>query len=110
MIKQSELGIFIDLNCIPSNAEITLKHIFPASAPIEEVKEYKENKFTFEEIEANDSSSSLYYTQHSNKLLINVYGPRECRFRDKAKTDEAIVEINTKFNYEINKESKNLIN
>jgi hypothetical protein len=103
MIKQNEGGVFLDLNCIPGNAEITIKTI--KSIQPEESKEYKENKFSFEEVESNDASASLYYTQHSNKLLINVYGPRESKFREKTKTEEAIVEIFTKFNYEINKES-----
>ena len=38
-------------------------------------------------------------------MLISIYGPRECRIRDKTKSDEAILEVYTKFNYEINRES-----
>ncbi len=103
MIKQNEQGVYLDLNCIPSNAEISIKSI--KSIQPEETKEYKENKFTYEELDTNDSSASIYYTQHSNKLLVSVYGPRECKYRDKAKNEEAIIEVYSKFNYEINKES-----
>jgi hypothetical protein len=103
MIKQNEEGIFLDLNCIPENAEISIKTV--KSIQPEESKEYKENKFSYEEVENNDASASLYYTQHSNKLLISVYGPRESKYREKSKTEEAIVEVYSKFNYDINKES-----
>jgi len=67
---------------------------------------HKDVKFSFDEVEVADASSSIYYTQHSNKILISIYGPKECRIRDKTKNDEAIVEVYTKFNYEVNKESK----
>lgn len=107
MIKQNEKGIYLDLANIPSNAEITLKQLLSKS---DELQQFKENKFSFEELDNNDASSSIYYTQHSNKLLISIYGPRECRMRDRTKNDEANIEIYTKFNYEINKESKIMIN
>jgi ribonuclease PH len=107
MIKQNEGGVYLDLNSIPEKAEISIKTI--KSIQPEESKEYKENKFSYEEVENNDASASLYYTQNSNKLLINVYGPRECKYREKSKTEEAIVEVYSKFNYEINKESKKRI-
>jgi ribonuclease PH len=103
MLTQNLKGIVINLDNINSGAEIPIKNLFVTK---EEVNLKKENKFSFEEVVVNDSSASICYTQHKNKLLCSVYGPRETRFRDKAKGDESIVEIYTKFNFEINKESK----
>ncbi len=97
---------FIDLNSITSNTEISLNKLLSFTSNSSRKIKTKEDKFSFEEVEVNDSSSSIYYTQHSNKMLISVYGPRECRIRDKTKSDEAIVEVYTKFNLEINRESK----
>lgn len=105
MLTQNLKGISINLDNISEGAEIPIKNLFLTK---EENKIKKENKFSFEEVEVNDSSSGIYYTQHQNKLLCTVYGPREGKFRDKVKGDESIVEVYTKFNFEINKESKKL--
>jgi hypothetical protein len=104
-VEQSENKI-IELNSLNTNTEISLKDLiaFKSHKVIREKK--KDDKFSFDEVEVNDASSSIYFTQHSSKMLISVYGPRECRIRDKTKSDEAILEVYTKFNHEINKESK----
>jgi len=105
LVEQSENKI-IELNSLSTHTEISLKDLiaFKSHDIIREKK--KDDKFFFEEVEVNDASSSIYFTQHSCKMLISVYGPRECRIRDKTKSDEAILEVYTKFNHEINKESK----
>lgn len=106
MIKQ---GV-IDLNSICQTSEIPISEILACNENRNADRIEKNNKFKIEEVKVNDSSSSIYFTQHGNKVLINIYGPRETKFRDKAKNDEAIVEVYTKFNYEISKESKILDN
>ena len=108
MIKSSTQGNYIDLNKISTDTEISINHLMSRTGITLSAREAKENKFNFEEVEVNDASSSIYYSQHKNKVLISVYGTRETRYREKAKTEEAIVEIYTKFNYEINKESNNV--
>ena len=96
---------FIDLDSISSNTDISLKTLLNINSVKINRENIKDVKFSFDEVEVADASSSIYYTQHSNKILISIYGPKECKIRDKTKSDEAIVEVYTKFNYEINKES-----
>src|SRR5690242_5477157 len=96
----------IDLNHISSNFELPINNIFNNSNKIRNLL----NKFSYEEVEENDSSASIYYSQYNNKVLISIYGPRETRFRDKIKNEEANVEVYVKFNYEINKEKLRKIN
>lgn len=97
---------YIDLNLIRANTEISLNKLLSFTPDTSVRERKKDDKFSFEEVEVNDASSSIYYTQYSNKMLISIYGPKECRIRDKTKSDEAIVEVYTKFNYETNRESK----
>ncbi len=104
LVERSENKI-IELNSVTSYTEISLKTLLAFNGDSVTREKKKDDKFAFEEVEVNDASSSIYYTQHSNKMLISVYGPRECRIRDKTKSDEAILEVYTKFNQEINKES-----
>ncbi len=103
MLKHSDGVNFIDLTLLSPNLEIPL-----SSLVIEEKVErrQKQNKFSYEEVQVNDASSSIYFTQHQNKILVCVYGPREAKFREKAKIEEAIVEVYSKFNYETSKESR----
>ena len=99
MLAES-LGSYIDLDKIDSMLEIPIK-IFQEKL----IKYDKSNEFQFEEKDINDASSSINYNQHQSNLMINIYGPKECKFRDKIKNDEAIIEVYTKFNHEVNKES-----
>lgn len=106
MIKIDSTGErYIDYTTITDSTEIPIRNLTEVLYPMGE----SSSKFTYEEIEVNDSSSSLYFTQNGNKILICVYGPRESRMRDKLKAEEAIVEVYTKFNTEINKESKQFL-
>jgi hypothetical protein len=93
---------FIDLEEINSGTEISLKTLL---STLQKERKFVKH-FTFEEININDSSSSIYFNEFDNKLLFSIYGPRECKFRDKAKSDQAIIEIYSKFNCEYSKESK----
>jgi hypothetical protein len=110
MIIHNSDGNFIDLNSVNPNTEIHIGKIFGLSRSKEMDVDYDPktltNKFELEEVEVNDASSSIYYTQYGTKILACIYGPRETRFRDKAKSDEAIVEVYSKYFYEINKESR----
>jgi ribonuclease PH len=96
---------YIDLNSISSEFELPIYNLLPS---LYEKKKMDGNKFDYEEVKVDDASSSIYFSQHNCKLLLSIYGPRECRFRDKAKNDESIIEIYTKFNLDFSKESKQL--
>lgn len=100
----------IDLNNVNQNLELSINSIMNKSTDDKANKvAERDNKFSYEEVNVNDASSSIYFTQYRNKVLINVYGPRETRFREKIKGDEGIVEVYSKFNYEASKESKKII-
>lgn len=102
MLKSCQGVSFIDLDHLSCNTEIPFSQLFVMEK--ENLSE-KYSKFDYEEINVEDCSSSLYFTQNHNKILILVYGPRETRFREKAKIDECIIEVYSKFNSETSKES-----
>ena len=94
----------IDLNTISTNLDIPINNIIKLNYSAAENND--ESKFQYEPVEIEDSSASIYYTQNNSKILISVYGPREVKYRDKLKNEQAIVEVYTKLNYEISRESK----
>lgn len=104
MIKNDD-GVIIDINNIQFNTEITFKALIPDKIDIENTN-ISDNKFTYEEMDIKDSSSSIKFHQYDNSILITILGPRECKYRDKTRHDSAIVEVYTKLNYEASKDSK----
>ncbi len=94
----------IDLKNIPDSLEIPISSIVNTCNNTNTSDSDK--MFSYEEVEIKDSSASIYYTQNGNKALINIYGPREVKYREKMKSDEGIVEVYLKFNYDISKDSK----
>jgi hypothetical protein len=96
---------YIDLNKLPNNIEIPLSSIIETRSI-----NLKKDNFSFEETVVNDTSASIRYNQFGCKMLIEVFGPREVKFREKMKNDSAIVETYIKMNYDANKESNYNIN
>jgi hypothetical protein len=92
---------YIDLNNIPSNFYLPIQSIID-TGPSNIDKEV----FTFEETVVNDASASIKYCQYGSKMLIEIFGPREVKYREKMKMDSAIVETYIKMNYESSKENK----
>jgi hypothetical protein len=90
----------IDLNNLPSVIDIPLQSIISINTTYQ-----NKDIFTLEETIVNDSSASIKYCQFGSKMLIEVFGPREVKFRDKMKNDTAIIETYIKLNHEANKES-----
>jgi len=115
MLKVSEKGKYIDLKNLPSTFEIPLENLFTYNKTIsntekniEEASSQKKKFFTYEELDINESSGAIKFNSDGNSLLINVNGPKECKFRDKMKNDCCVVEIYTKINTETKKESKKI--
>lgn len=103
MIKQlSDGDRYICLESLGDNAEFPINRIMESLIVREEVIS---DKFSYEDIEASDANASINFSQYENKLVICVYGPREGKYRDKMKNDRAVLDIYSKFNTEINKES-----
>ena len=99
-----------NLNEIISSNNINIE--IPIQTLISDIKIEKEtsNIFKIEEIDIIDASSSIYFTQGECKFLIAIFGPRETKYRDKIKNEEANIEIYTKFSIETNKEYTTYIN
>jgi hypothetical protein len=92
---------YIDLNLLTSNVEIPISAIMKTKVNLS-----KDINFKYEETIVNDANASIKYYQYNCKLMIEVFGPKECKYRDKLKTDSSIVETYIKFNNEYNRESK----
>jgi hypothetical protein len=100
LLDESTGDKFIDLNNIPLGFEIPLQNIIDTRPSYE-----NKDLFTFEEISVNDSSASIRFKQFGCKMLIEVFGPREVKYREKMKMDSAIIETYIKMNHEANRES-----
>lgn len=94
---------YIDLNQITSSVEIPISSILKTKSNLT-----RENNFKYEETIVHDATASIKYNQYNCKFMIEVFGPKECKYRDKTKIDSAIVETYIKFNTEYNRESKSL--
>lgn len=112
MLKLSEQGKFIDLKNLPSTFEIPIENIFDYKKTTsntqktnEAITEQKKKPFTYEVFDLNESSAAIKFNSEGNSLLLNINGPKECKYRDKMKNECAIVEIYSKFNIETKKES-----
>jgi ribonuclease PH len=92
---------YIDLNSLTNNFEIPIQNLIQQKA-----EAINKDEFLFQETVVNDSSASIRYSQFGCKMLIEIFGPREVKYREKMKTDSAIVETYIKLNHEFNKESK----
>jgi hypothetical protein len=99
LINQQES--YIDLDQLTPNIEIPISAIMKNNINTE-----KNSNFKYEETIVNDSNASIKYNQYNCKLMIEIFGPKECKFRDKLKIDSAIVETYIKFNNEYSRESK----
>ena len=99
-----------NLNEILSPNNINLE--IPIQQLISDIKIENEtsSKFKIDEIKISNASSSIYFTQGECKFLIAIFGPRETKFREKIKNEEANIEIYTKFSVETNKEYTTYIN
>jgi ribonuclease PH len=99
-----------NLNEILSPNNINLE--IPIQQLISDIKIENEtsSKFKIDEIKISNASSSIYFTQGECKFLIAIFGPRETKFREKIKNEEANIEIYTKFSIETNKEYTTYIN
>jgi len=108
MLKISENGKYIDIKSLPNSFEIPIEKLFNYSQINSYIKEnYEKNKlFTYEEIDINDSSGAIKYKRGGDSLLVNIYGPKECKYREKLKNECCIIEIFSKFNKETKIESK----
>lgn len=102
----------IDLSEFPSSSsfEISIddlerKYMKDAHSNSQGTLMETDHLFKCSEIEINESTASIYYTQSNIKLLIAIYGPKETRIRDKVINDQANIEVNTKLNKEQSKES-----
>jgi hypothetical protein len=100
-MKNWEGANYIDLTQLPSKIEIPISSIMIEEKELD--RKEKQNKFSYEEVLVDDASSSIYFSQHQNKILVLIYGPREVKYRDKLKIDEAIVEVYSKYPYERSK-------
>lgn len=114
MLNITEKGKFIDIKNLPSTFEIPIENIFDYKKTIaiasqqkteETNSEQKKKPFTYEELDLNESSAAIKFNSEGNSLLININGPRECKYRDKMKNECCIVEVYSKFNTETKKES-----
>jgi hypothetical protein len=92
---------YIDLNELTSNVEIPLSAILKPK-----INTTKDPNFKYEETIVNESTASIKYSQYNCKFMIGIFGPKECKYRDKLKTDSSIVETYIKFNNEYDRESK----
>lgn len=101
----------IDIKKLPKNFEIPIEDLFDYEFnPNENSNKNKKQKpFNFEELNYKDSSSAIKYEQFGNNMMININGPKECKFRDKAKNDICIIEVYTKNCVETKKESNYII-
>ena len=109
MLENCEAGKTINLKNLPKTFEIPIEKLFdynPLNQNEKSLKNKKQKLFSYEEYNFKDSSAGIKYEQFGNNLLININGPKECKFRDKAKNESCIVEIYTKNCIETNKESK----
>jgi hypothetical protein len=97
----NEFEEYIDLNTISPNFELQMSNLDRQRSNID-----KTMKFNFEETDVHEATSSIKYDQFGCRFMIQIFGPRECKYRDKMKTDTAIIETYIKMNYEANKESK----
>jgi hypothetical protein len=97
---------YIDLNKLENNLELPIAQLLNINKTYDQKNELNHTKFNFEEIQVNDASASINFSQYDNKLMVTVYGPREVKFRDKMKNESCIVEVYSKFNTETMKESK----
>lgn len=116
MLKLSEKGKFIDLKNVHATFEIPIENLInynketPKTQKTSEViSEHKKKPFTYEELDLNESSAAIKFNSEGNSLLININGPKECKFRDKMKNECCVVEIYSKFNTETKKESNRLL-
>jgi hypothetical protein len=107
MLENYEEGKFINLKNIPKTFEIPIERLFDYNDNNNNNNKKNSNKlFSYEEYDFKDSSAGIKYEQYENILLININGPKECKFRDKAKNETCIIEIYTKNCKETKKESK----
>jgi len=115
MLKVSEKGRYIDLKNLPETFEIPIENIFTYNKTNtinipEEASSVKNNLFTYEELIINESSSAIKFYSEGNSLLININGPKECKYREKAKNEACVIKIYTKSNTETKRESKKYLN
>ena len=109
MLEISEQGKTINIKNLTKNFEIPIEKLFdynPSNKTEKNSAKKNQKLFSYEELNLKDSSSAIKYEQFNNNLLININGPKECKFRDKAKNETCIVEIYTKNCIETKKESK----
>lgn len=119
MLKITDNGKIIDLKTLPATFEIPIESLFSYNMTTNEngdktkkdvVSEKDLTKFSFEDLEIHESSSALKFNSSENSVLVNITGPKECRYREKTKNECCIVEVYTKHNIETKKESKALPN
>ncbi len=115
MIKNKDNRKIIDVNNLPNTFEIPIEDIFEYNKTNYERVNYKFNfiqdnvkTLSFSELNIKDSSAGIMFDYLGNSLLININGPRECKYRDKIKNDSCLIEVYTKYNVEVPKESNYL--
>lgn len=98
-----------DLSELPSSFEISIddfeRTYSKQDSSSNSIPMETDNSFKCTEIEINESTASMYYTQSNIHLLIAIYGPKETRIRDKVLNDQANIEVYTKLNKDQPKES-----
>lgn len=107
MINKRDDKYVIDLDTINSMTEFPIKLLLPRKKDYAAQSKSDYLNFNYQEILVNDASSSISFSQYDNKMMLTIIGPKECRHKDKAKNDTCIVDVYTKHNNEVSKESKN---